>query len=255
MNVGSFGWGLQTGGVLGDDDRAAMMEQLARAGQRLVSPPALPGPQDFGLEDIVVPDSTFARDAQGLCRDVSEPWLFDHCVRTYFFAAALGVRSAIEFDPEILYVAALLHDLGITSRYEASSSDECFAIVGARAALDFSRERTTSTSAQAVAEAISHHLNVDVDLGDGPEPHLLGAAVTVDVAGLGFESLPQRFVFELLSQSPRGETGREIADVIRRQALLHPDTRSGFLNEIGLAGRALENPLDGPLDGPPSRTV
>lgn len=248
MSVGSFEWGIQTSGLLGEEDRAALIEQLVRAGQRLGAPPTLSGREDFGLEDITVPDSTFAADALSLCRDVSEPWLVDHCVRTYLFAAALGMLSAVEFDPEVLYVAAVLHDLGITERYEVSSSDECFAIVGARAALDFSLERTTKESAQAVAEAISRHLNVDVALEEGQEPHLLSAAVTVDVAGLGAESLPPGFVRELLSRFPRGDTGREIAEVIRRQAHLHPDTRSGFLYRIGLADRALDNPLDRPTE-------
>lgn len=244
MSVGSLAWGLETGGVLGEEDRAALMEQLGRAAQRLVAPPALPGPHDFGLDDIKVPDSRFATDALTLCRDVSEEWLVGHGVRSYLFAAGLGVRSAIAFDSEILYAAAMLHDLGITERYEAPSSDDCFAITGARAALDFSLARTTEVSARAVAEAISRHLNVDVALDEGAEAHLLSAAVTVEVAGLGVEALPPRFTREVLSRTPRGATGPEVAEVIRRQARLHPATRSGFLNQIGLADRALENPLD-----------
>src|ERR1041384_5828785 len=153
MSIGSLDWGFDTRGALSEDDRAELMQQLARAAQRLTAPSAASGPVDFVLGDVVVPDSKLAHDALALCRDTSDEWLVEHCVRSYLFGAGLGVRAAITFDPEILYVAALLHDLGITQRFEATSTDDCFAVAGARIALEFSRERASEDRATTIAEA------------------------------------------------------------------------------------------------------
>jgi hypothetical protein len=240
MVVGSYAWGLASGGVLSDDDRVALTSQLTRFAARFAAsfePVAV-------VESVPVPDSPLAKDAYELCSSVSEPWLVGHCVRTYLFAAGFGAAAGVSFDAEILYVASLLHDLGITSRFEANAVDECFALTGAREALSLS-SRHELAGASVVADAISRHLNVDVDISEGAEAHLLSFGVTLDVGGIGVDRLPSTFVASVLAEWPRGVTGAEVAEVIRRQALLHPSTRSGFLREVvHLDDLAQANALD-----------
>lgn len=39
--------------------------------------------------------------------------LFNHSVRVYVFGAIKGIRQKLKFDSELLYIAALFHDLGV----------------------------------------------------------------------------------------------------------------------------------------------
>ncbi len=64
------------------------------------------------------PDSPIARAANQLVLEVSPPFLYYHCARTYVFAHVLGSREKIHYDQELLYLGALLHDLGLTERFD-----------------------------------------------------------------------------------------------------------------------------------------
>jgi HD domain len=55
--------------------------------------------------------------------------LFNHSIRVYLFAAEQGRQRMLRFDPELLYVAAALHDFGLIKKF--SSSDERFEVDGA----------------------------------------------------------------------------------------------------------------------------
>ncbi len=60
------------------------------------------------------------RDATRLVREAEGDFLFEHSVRVYQWAALAGRRKGPIFDPELLYVAALFHDFGLTDRYGQS---------------------------------------------------------------------------------------------------------------------------------------
>jgi HD superfamily phosphodiesterase len=47
--------------------------------------------------------------------------LFNHSVRVYVFGAMKGFRENLKFDPELLYVAALFHDMGLVDAYHTDS--------------------------------------------------------------------------------------------------------------------------------------
>lgn len=54
------------------------------------------------------------REAQELVREASEPYLFNHVMRSWLFAATLARTVRVAPDPELLGLATLLHDLGLT---------------------------------------------------------------------------------------------------------------------------------------------
>src|SRR5579864_4728691 len=60
-------------------------------------------------------DSKIARLATELSRRVSPPYLFNHAVRTFLFGSLVGKSLGKKFDEEILYLACILHDLGLTN--------------------------------------------------------------------------------------------------------------------------------------------
>ncbi|MCA1454107.1 hypothetical protein I6F35_12890 [Bradyrhizobium sp. BRP22] len=57
------------------------------------------------------PDSSMAREAAGSVQKHESRTLFNHSVRLIVFGALKGIRQNLEFDDELLYVSALLHDL------------------------------------------------------------------------------------------------------------------------------------------------
>src|SRR5262245_21716577 len=91
---------------------------------------------------IKIPDSTIARQATELLREHGTDFLYNHSIRTFLFAALNGEQKKIPYDPELLYVSAAFHDLGLTPHY--SSPDKRFEIDGANAARDFLRSHGLS---------------------------------------------------------------------------------------------------------------
>jgi hypothetical protein len=58
-----------------------------------------------------------ANDVTQLIRDTETDLLFRHSTRVYLFDALPGKRRALKFDPELLYVGSMFHDVGLTERY------------------------------------------------------------------------------------------------------------------------------------------
>jgi hypothetical protein len=83
------------------------------------------------LAGIKVPDTTLARDAIDLSRSLLEPFLYNRVMRSWLFGILLSEGAELAPDPELLAVAAVLHDLGLTDRYMAENR---FEVDGANAA-------------------------------------------------------------------------------------------------------------------------
>ena len=64
---------------------------------------------------IKIPDSKIAREAAELVRQHETEMLYNHSVRVFVFGAMKGVRQNLKFNSELLYVAALFHDLGLST--------------------------------------------------------------------------------------------------------------------------------------------
>src|SRR5246127_1855176 len=69
------------------------------------------------ISGVTIPDSKLAREATELVRDTESPLLFNHSTRVYYFASLAGKRRGLKFDSELLYIAALFHDMGLTPKY------------------------------------------------------------------------------------------------------------------------------------------
>src|SRR5215475_15519367 len=89
----------------------------------------------IGSPAIAIPDSLLAKEATEILREHSTDLLFNHSMRVYLFAAEQGRRQKLRFDPELLYVAAAFHDLGLIKKF--SSQNERFEVDGANAARQF----------------------------------------------------------------------------------------------------------------------
>src|SRR5580700_1790764 len=91
----------------------------------------------ISISGMSIPDSRLAREATELVRDTESPLLFNHSTRVYYFGALTGKRQRLKVDPELLYIGAMFHDMGLTPRY--STSSDRFEVDGANAARAFLR--------------------------------------------------------------------------------------------------------------------
>src|ERR1700680_4535094 len=96
----------------------------------------------ISISGVTVPDSKLAREATELVHDTESPLLFNHSTRVYYFASLAGKRRGLQFDAELLYIAAMFHDMGLTPTY--SSKSDRFEVDGATAARAFLRRHNIS---------------------------------------------------------------------------------------------------------------
>src|SRR5438046_6282939 len=108
------------------------------------------------VEGVAIPDSKLAREITELVRDTEPPLLFHHSTRVYYFGSLAGKRRGLKFDPELLYIGAMFHDMGLTTQY--SSKSDRFEVDGANAARAFLRQHNTSQrEIDTVGPAIALH--------------------------------------------------------------------------------------------------
>jgi hypothetical protein len=180
------------------------------------------------LADIPVPDSKIAREAEEQCREVSPQRLVNHCLRTYTWAMLLSHRGKLRPDPELLYVAAMLHDLALTDSYRDANPMVCFGARGGVAAAEWAQHRGWPDHRCAtLADAISLHLNAYVHPKHGPEAQLLQAGAAVDVIGLGLWELSRKTVRQVVDRYPMLDMIDGLAEFTFEAR--HPHTRAQLL--------------------------
>src|SRR3984957_11399669 len=134
------------------------------------------------ISGVKIPDSRIAREAAELVRQHESEMLFNHSVRVFLFGAMKGIRQNLEFDPELLYVAALFHDLGLADAYH--SETKRLEVDGANAAREFLRSHgSPEPKADLVWEAVALHTTPGIPQYRRPEIALTNAGVLVDVVG------------------------------------------------------------------------
>ena len=188
------------------------------------------------------PDSQLARRAESLVAEVEPPFLTNHSFRSHFFAVALAERAGVRFDEELLYVAALLHDIGLVARFD---SGKCFEQDGADVAAALAAEvGWPEPRCEALAEAIRLHVAVHVELDDGPEAYLLWHSTGLDVAGSRYEELRPETVKAVLAAYPRLDFKQGFTDLVADQAGRKPGCWAANAMERGLRERIAGAPFE-----------
>jgi HD domain len=139
------------------------------------------------ISNITVPDSKLAQEITEFIRDTAPALLFNHSSRVYYFGALAGQRRGFKFDAELLYAAAMFHDIGLTPAY--SSDAERFEVDGANAARNFLRRYHISEQGlDHVWTAIALHTTPGIPQYMHPVIALLTAGVEMDVLGIDYGS-------------------------------------------------------------------
>jgi hypothetical protein len=189
--------------------------------------------EEFGMADeisgIRIPDSKIAHEAAELVRQHESEMLFNHSVRVFVFGAMRGVRQKVKFDSELLYVAALFHDLGLVDPYHTQTHR--FEVDSANAARDFLRSHgIPEPNADLVWEAIALHTTPGIPQFMRPEIALTNAGVLVDVVGIGYDEYTAEQREKVIAALPRGDFKNEFVKVQTCSALKKPQTTFGTIN-------------------------
>jgi hypothetical protein len=177
----------------------------------------------------VLPDSLLAKEATDILHEHSTDLLFKPSIRVYLFAAEQGRQQKLRFDPELLYVAAAFHDVGLMKKF--SSQNECFEVDGANAARQlFATHKIREEQVQTVWKGITLHIIPGIPQYMRAEVALLQSGVALDAAGRGFNQFPSKLRDEIVAKYLR-KPFKE--DFLQRQVsgFAHkPDTIFGTLN-------------------------
>jgi hypothetical protein len=196
------------------------------------------------LQDLGAPETPAARAAAELAAACHSPALLNHVVRSWLWAegfARLEGRDGV--DRELLYTAAMLHDIGlvrvfdnVTLSYEEAGGHVAVALT---AGAGWSSERR-----QRALEVIVRHNWPSVDPGLDVEGHLLEVATALDISGARPDALPAAFVREVLAAYPRLTLAAEFTAQVTDQALRKPTTAAHRLVHGGLASKLAQHPFE-----------
>ncbi len=152
---------------------------------------------------LAVPDSDLALGARHLLDRHGAPWLVGHSHRTYHLGKAAAERVGRHPDPELTFVAAMLHDIALATGLD-DDPDEDFHVIGGRIAQRFVEGvGRTDREATLVRDAIALHLDLTSADDARDEVAAVHLGAVIDVVGLHLDDVPADVVEAVLAEHPR----------------------------------------------------
>jgi hypothetical protein len=173
---------------------------------------------------ITIPDSALARDVTYLLTSSASAAIANHSLRAFFFASLVaehrGMRADVDYDPELLFCACALHDIGLT---QPGDGVQRFEVDGADLAATFLAARGVSAAdADTVWEAIALATSLGIAERRGPICALTRAAVAVDF-GVGTEFIADDVASAIHAVYPRLNVATNLIDMIVTQSHARPE--------------------------------
>jgi len=184
------------------------------------------------IASVKIPDSYAAQQAAIQAQDVEAPEIFRHSARSYVFAELISQARSVKHDPEIVYIAAMLHDIGLSKEF--ATPHQRFEIDGAdRTKQVLIAAGHSPTDAQIGWDAVALHSIFSVARFKEPEVFLLSAGVLTDVGGAFLQNLDKTQVTQVLAALPRKGFNAAFLTALTDYARRKPDTVAGtFVEDI-----------------------
>ncbi|GAB2985837.1 HD domain-containing protein [Amycolatopsis acidiphila] len=181
------------------------------------------------IAGITIPDSALVAEATELVRDATPDLLFHHSRRVFLFGSLQGRRLGLRADPELLYVGAMFHDLGLTEKYRGET--QRFELDGADEARRFLESHgVPEAEVRKVWEGIALHTTPEVPWRLEPEVALVTAGVETDVPGIGRDLLSEADLAAVVAAHPRPDFKRQIIAAFADGFRHRPDSTFGTVN-------------------------
>lgn len=193
---------------------------------------------------VRVPVGRAAEAARLVCEEYADDALYHHSVRSYFFGAAWAETRGLDFDRELFFVSALLHDLALTPPFDSHTLS--FEEAGGHLARVFTAGlgwlgRETRSGGRTDRAPYAGRCRAGSRRG---EPTSLQVGTSADVSGAGLEDFDASFRDALVEAYPRLGFAKSFVHLFQGQAERKPGCAAAELVAGGWSDRAMSNPLD-----------
>jgi HD superfamily phosphodiesterase len=197
------------------------------------------------LSGLVVPGTAVSAAALEVASTYLPPALLNHCLRCYVWAAAHGTARGIGFDPELLYVASMFHDIALVADFDNHTL--AFEEAGGHVADVFAAGAGwTAQRRERLSQVIVRHMWRGIDEATDPEGHLLARSTATDIVGTHLDEFDRDFRAEVLQRYPRLDLATAFLAYFQDQAIRKPDSTAATALRTGLHHKITANPLNTP---------
>jgi len=155
------------------------------------------------LAGVSVPDTPLISRAIEYAREHSEPYLFNHVMRSWLFAVILAQLNETAHDAEVLAVMTILHDLGLAKAFDGPLR---FEVQGANAARAFARNQgIDDRRGQLIWDGVALNSTPSIALHKEAEIALSTAGIGLDWGGWGSDKLTDAQLAAVVGAFPRLE--------------------------------------------------
>lgn len=181
---------------------------------------------------VTVPDTPVISRAIEFARERSEPYLFNHVMRSWLFASMIAQRNQTVHDGEVLAVATILHDIGLTEHFNGPLR---FEVEGANAARAFARDQEFDDHrVQLIWDTVALNSTPSIALYKEVEVALSTMGIGLDWGGWGYEAIDQAQIAAILEEFPRLEMKKQFTGAVCRIVETRPDTTyDNFARDFG----------------------
>jgi hypothetical protein len=181
---------------------------------------------ELSVAGATVPDTKLAREATKLIRDRTSDVVYHHSRRVFWWGSLQGRNRDLSYDPELLYIGAMFHDLGLNTefrhsgrRFEVDSADEARRFLHGYGVPEDSIRR--------VWTAIALHTTPGVPEFMEPEVALVTAGVEYDVLGIGYHDISDADRAAVTALHPRPDFKHRILRAFTDGIAPRPETTFG----------------------------
>lgn len=188
---------------------------------------------------VVPPDTALTREAAERATRELTTEVLAHSWRCWQWAMAFASIDGVHPDPELAFVAALLHDVALGAPDDPVYG--CFAAMGGAQAVDVVGEHRDAAAAAVVGNAIAAHFHPASPAE--PVAHCLHEAVNLDVVGYRLREVSAHRVATVERRYPRTGFDRAFARAMRTEVRLRPKSAAAVLWQSGARLPLTMNPL------------
>jgi len=153
------------------------------------------------IAGVKVPDGALVRRAVDYAREIYEPYLFNHVMRSWLFAVRLAQIQGTAHDGEVLALGTLLHDMTLNEDFKGPRRFEVEAADLARNyALDAGLDQRR---AQLIWDGVALNATPSIGLFKEAEVALCTAGICLDVVGFQYNIIPAAEIREIVAAYPR----------------------------------------------------
>jgi len=181
---------------------------------------------------VSVPDGPLIAAAIEYAQRLSDPYLFNHAMRSWLFAELIGHTKGLDYDREVVAIGTILHDIGLTAGVPGHNR---FEVNGADAARSFIEHWGLSDRrVQLIWDLVALNSTPSLALHKEPEVAVGTMGIGLDYGGFGLEGLQASDVGRILSAFPRLRMKDRFSETCCRLVMERPETsHDNFLRDFG----------------------